>query len=465
MFDSISLFEYLYAGELVIFTLCVILLLKNDRSTKIWVTSNVGAIIATFFISQGSTAAVPQLSVIGVFLTILTAALKAVAFSDQRILRKSNRLANLCVILSCLFAVLIIPFGNTQFRLLFIALGGMFATTSCLAYTLANRRWAGLKQRNFLLAVLATSLLSFFYILVQAYPLGPHTRFVGYAGPQQIQFLLLIVLTFLVHIAFLGLAFARQGREQLLQFRFSSRAQTTMEIERKRQLESAALADEREHLLKMLTHEVRQPLNTAQAALQTVMMQIQSGHRSPKTVRNDLAKAQHTLNSIILSISNSILGATMITQGRLMQLEVIDLCAVAELALMDLDAAGHTRIHRQFDQAVLFAEADPIVLRLAIRNLLENAVKYSPENTPITFDLSVHEDKLAIKFSVINSLIDVKMLDGDIFERNKRGADSRYAGFGLGLYIVKEVAKLHQGELRYELLTANKVRFELSIPA
>lgn len=107
---------------------------------------------------------------------------------------------------------------------------------------------------------------------------------------------------------------------------------------------------------------------------------------------------------------------------------------------------------------------ETIVCRLALRNLLENAVKYSPADARIVFKVAIDEDSLSIQFSVTNNIIDLSMLNGDLFARNKRGADSRYGGDGLGLFIVNEVAKMHEGSLHYDI-AGNDVTFLLKIPA
>jgi len=263
----------------------------------------------------------------------------------------------------------------------------------------------------------------------------------------------------------MGLTIARQIRENNFKLRKSFRIQQAVNQSRANEKASAALAEERSHLLKMLTHEVRQPLNTAQATLDTISQQLRRGQTKPENIQQTVLKAQSTINAIVLSISNSILGATLITQGRPSQLRSIDLCDVCQLALFDLDPSQRGRIQQQFEQSVIYADADPIVLRLAIRNLLENALKYSPSGTPILFELVIDEAKLAVVMRVTNKLHDQSTLSDDIFERHKRGVDRLYEGSGLGLYIVRAVAELHNGDIAYHLLSNDHVAFELSIPA
>jgi two-component system OmpR family sensor kinase len=138
---------------------------------------------------------------------------------------------------------------------------------------------------------------------------------------------------------------------------------------------------------------------------------------------------------------------------------------VCQLALFDLDPSQRGRIQQKFEQSVIYADADPIILRLAIRNLLENALKYSPSGTPILFEMVTDEEKLALVIRVTNTRNEQSTLSDDIFERNKRGVDSLYQGTGLGLYIVRAVAELHHGDISYHLVNGNQIAFELSIPA
>jgi signal transduction histidine kinase len=177
-----------------------------------------------------------------------------------------------------------------------------------------------------------------------------------------------------------------------------------------------------------------------------------------------LDNALAVLNAITVSISNSLLGATLIGNNRTADLKSVDICDVSQLAYLDVNLSERHRIDAQFEQKHIYVDADPIVLRLAIRNLLENAVKYSPLNTPIIFKVGTEEGRLSIHFSVTNQIIDKAMLDGDLFARNKRGADSRYGGDGLGLFIVNEVARMHEGTLQYDIV-GNEVTFRLEIPA
>jgi signal transduction histidine kinase len=349
---------------------------------------------------------------------------------------------------------------QSPYRLAVILLSGILLCLSGIIYLLRNRAWKGLRPTNLTLWVLALSGAALSTQFPVAYPFGDMTRFAG-----RFNLLAVIIFSFLFEIAFFGMIVARQVRDQLLQSKRANRLQRQAIVLKEKEQISAQLADERYHLLKMLTHEVRQPLNTAQAALQSVTQEIAEGAGKPNVIQSAVDRASVTLNSIALSISNSILGATLITKGRAVEFDMIDLCSVAQLALLDINPRDRSRITTHFEQDIVYAEADPIVLRLALRNLLENALKYSVVGSEVTFEIILDEDSLATRFRVSNQVNDPSILEGNIIGRDKRGVDSRYDGYGLGLYIVKEVADLHHGELNYAISGNSIVTFEIIIPS
>jgi signal transduction histidine kinase len=354
--------------------------------------------------------------------------------------------------------------SETDFRLFLISSVGIFLSLSAIFYFLNNKHWIGLPTVKYCVTLLAFYIVNFVFTFFTSYPIGSQTRFIPTDGASPDHIIITAVLSFFFHMAFIGLIIGRQARENNFKSRKAARIQQAVEHSKTKEKASAALAEERYDLLKLLTHEVRQPLNTAQAALDKIGQELHREQTAPDYIQQTLIKAQSTINSVELSISNSILGATLIAQGRPSQLHSIDLCDVAQLALFDLDPSQRSRIQKRFEQPVIFAEADPIILRLAIRNLLENALNYSPSDKPIFFEIVTNEEKLVLVIRVTNNLNDQSTLSADIFERNKRGVDSRHEGSGLGLYIVREVAKLHKGDVSYHLVNGDQVAFELAIP-
>jgi PAS domain S-box-containing protein len=95
--------------------------------------------------------------------------------------------------------------------------------------------------------------------------------------------------------------------------------------------------------------------------------------------------------------------------------------------------------------------ADPDRLELALVNLIENARKYSPADTPIEVRLDDGTDQ--VRISVRDEGIGIPAEEQEhIFDRFRRGRtiDQGIAGMGLGLYIAAEIVRAHDGRLTVE---------------
>ena len=459
------MFQYLLVAELVIFSVCLIIIQIKTRAVYIWLISNAIAILASLYTLHYISSGFKIDNALGAALFILSSALKSLSFADRELTRKYNRIPNAFVIISLILIVLIFFSGETVFRLFLLSNSGIMISLSAIFYLMHNKNWVGLISLKYCVLILCSSVLVCTYTLLISYPIGSTIRFFPNDGGITYQAIFLPVLFFFFNMVFIGLIVGRQARENVFKLRKSVRMHEANNQAKTNEKASAALADERFHLIKMLTHEVRQPLNTAQAALEKIGQDLHRGQSEPEYLQKTLIKAQSTVNSIVLSISNAILGATLITQGRPSQLHSIDLCDLSQLALSDLDPSQRSRIQKKFEQPVIFADGDPIILRLAIRNLLENALKYSPPGSSILFEIVTDEEQLTLVIRVTNKLNYQSTLSTDIFQINRRGVDSRYEGTGLGLYIVRAVAELHEGGVSYHLVSDDQVAFELTIPA
>lgn len=85
-------------------------------------------------------------------------------------------------------------------------------------------------------------------------------------------------------------------------------------------------------------------------------------------------------------------------------------------------------------------------MRLALRNLLVNALAYSPAGSSVVLRVSEQEEPLAIIFEVADQGRGIaEAFKQRVFERGMRAPHTLPAGQGLGLYIVRRVAELHRG--------------------
>lgn len=108
--------------------------------------------------------------------------------------------------------------------------------------------------------------------------------------------------------------------------------------------------------------------------------------------------------------------------------------------------------HVKLLPAPVHAHVDPDRIRQAVINLLENAVKYTPEGGTIWLKFSTEADEAVIRVEDDGNGIDSEALPQlfDLFTSPRRTPtnDQLGAGLGLGLPLVKELAALHGGTVQ-----------------
>ncbi|MEY3858400.1 MAG: hypothetical protein RL290_994 [Actinomycetota bacterium] len=122
--------------------------------------------------------------------------------------------------------------------------------------------------------------------------------------------------------------------------------------------------------------------------------------------------------------------------------EAIDQCQITA------DSRNITVSHNENSQDVVLGDRDQLIM--AVHNLVENAINYSPENTKVS--VTTASESGIIDISVTDQGIGISELEQDrIFERFYRVDPARSrqtGGTGLGLSIVKHVAAKHGGEVK-----------------
>jgi signal transduction histidine kinase len=96
------------------------------------------------------------------------------------------------------------------------------------------------------------------------------------------------------------------------------------------------------------------------------------------------------------------------------------------------------------------AQVDPLRLEQVLANLIDNAIKYSPDGGPIDVTLTAGGDELQIV--VTDEGIGVPPEHRErIFDRFYQAhGERRFGGMGLGLYISRQIVELHGGVLKAE---------------
>jgi signal transduction histidine kinase len=127
---------------------------------------------------------------------------------------------------------------------------------------------------------------------------------------------------------------------------------------------------------------------------------------------------------------------------------------------------GGFQVEMNIDARVATIEADQEALRRAIRNLLENAMKYSPECRTIWVEGRVNHRKVAISVRDCGMGIDARE-QRDIFQKFVRGTAAKQAGIkgtGIGLSMVRQIVEACGGEIRLESEVGAGSTFTILLP-
>ncbi|MBK1713806.1 sensor histidine kinase [Rubrivivax gelatinosus] len=230
------------------------------------------------------------------------------------------------------------------------------------------------------------------------------------------------------------------------------------ELAERQAAELKTLSEERQELLRVISHEVRQPLHNAQAVLKGAADALHGA--APVAA---LERARSVLREITRSLDNTLAVSTRLIQAQPPPLRDTDLDMLLELALGDLPDEGRGRVRVQRDSAVRTAALDVALMRLALRNLLSNALAYATPGSTITLRLADSDEPLALIFEVCDDGPGIApTLLPRLFERGVRGRHDVH-GQGLGLYIVRQAMRLQGGTVEARSSAAGST-FTLMLP-
>ncbi len=453
---------YAYVALLFAFSICLILVAgeANRRPARLWLISNILAGIAMLLFVQGElTFSAHFIPFLPMFQGYALAA-KFLALSNGWNSPRYRRLV---------FSLFLVPFAIAlffavtpyfQLRSILFAISGIVVCAACIFAVSYNRYWNGLVGRSAMLVNFCLSAAAYVWRANASWPFASNYAFFGTGREKLLTLTLLVILSFLAQMAFLLMLTGRTQRRAEIKKRRAERIRTRAVSLKLQNKEISRLLDEQRRMLETLTHEVRQPINNAQAALQGIMSELH-GVNEKRTLPIAI-RIQGILDGITLSLSNAIIGATLVERGEGSELRECEIISIAQLALHDCPATLHERIICDFPASDIFLAADPILLRLALRNLLDNAAKFSPTGTEIIFSIALDEARFGVLISVTNAVPSSFLFERHMVKRGKRGSDDDIAGkegSGIGLHIVSEVARIHGRSMVVEHDEPGKVTF------
>jgi len=135
-----------------------------------------------------------------------------------------------------------------------------------------------------------------------------------------------------------------------------------------------------------------------------------------------------------------------------------------EVCQLHREVAPQSRLSQKLGAAPLPIMGDTKLLPQMFGNLISNALKYSPDGSPIEITASVEGEHVAV--SVRDEGVGIPEKDlANILGRYNRGSNvSGIVGTGVGLYLVEIVAGLHQGSVTVDSVEGEGSCFRVRLP-
>jgi len=204
-------------------------------------------------------------------------------------------------------------------------------------------------------------------------------------------------------------------------------------------------ANQQQNFMMAVTHELKTPIAITQLNMETLLKhRLDSAHQK-KILTNSLHETQR-----LDTLCNNILLASQLDMGEYQTLkQEIELSFIVQNTLNNYKLRFPDRIFEQVVGEGIYIKGESVLIQLLLNNLIDNALKYSSNDTPILIQLQQQKDK--IKLSVSDEGVGIPETDKEkIFEKFYRvGAEYTRSskGTGLGLYLCKRIANFHQAKL------------------
>ncbi len=249
--------------------------------------------------------------------------------------------------------------------------------------------------------------------------------------------------------------------------------QLRAEIDRRQQLESEmllALEKERElnelksRIVATISHEYRTPLTTILSS--TELLEQYGSNWTEDRKRKHFQRIQASVKYLtelvndVLFINEAEVGSLKFEPAPL-NIEQVTRELVEEFQLED---AGKHIITLECQETSTNALLDKNLLQSMLRNLLSNAIQYSPEGSQVRLELIFEESEVIFRIS--DQGIGIPSSDQvQLFNAFFRGSNvGTIPGVGLGLVIVKETVDLHRGEIVVNSEVGVGTTFTVTLP-
>jgi signal transduction histidine kinase/CheY-like chemotaxis protein/CHASE3 domain sensor protein len=222
--------------------------------------------------------------------------------------------------------------------------------------------------------------------------------------------------------------------------------------------------------LANMSHELRTPLNSI---LLLSRLLSENNDRNMNEEQVEFARVIQSSGNGLLGLIDEILDLSKIEAGK-MELDLIDI-SVKEITDSLKNLFGEVAKEKKIEFSVVSKDA-PLVIRTdkmrleqILKNLISNALKFTPQGGSVTLEVKKHPDNsriicFTVKDTGIGIAREKQPIIFEAFQQADGSTKRKYGGTGLGLSISRELAKLLKGEITLKSQVNEGSEFTLSIP-
>lgn len=248
-----------------------------------------------------------------------------------------------------------------------------------------------------------------------------------------------------------------------------SRSRYTARLEQLEKLRVQELQETRSRLVHAAAHELRNPMTGLKGVLALLQRRLAT-EPSAENLLQLISIANHEVDRLAIFLDDFI-DAFRVQEGRLeFRKQPVDLMQIIRAALQPFAvvAAGLNGSRFVLDgpaDGIAIVYGDASRLEQVVRNLLSNALKYSPNETEILITVHISDARACVSIQDHGIGIPAEDLHR-VFECFYRASNVPHSpsGKGLGLYISEEIVKGHNGDIWVESIEGAGTTFHVELP-
>jgi K+-sensing histidine kinase KdpD len=204
-------------------------------------------------------------------------------------------------------------------------------------------------------------------------------------------------------------------------------------------------SNQQQNFMMAVTHELKTPIAVTQLNIETLLKRDLQSDQQKQLLNNSLKETQR-----LDALCNNILLASQLDLADYQQnKQSINLSEVVTGVIKSFEERYPTRKIIGHIQETVMMFAEPLLMQMLLQNLVDNAHKYAPNDTPIevVLEQNEHQTLLQVKDQGIGIPLAERERVFNKFYRVGNEFTRSAKGTGLGLYLCKKIAQFHQSQL------------------